>query len=196
MDFEEGRRPYSPKEEFVEGKISIRHKRSIEPLILEDSMRKCRKDNERIIHIQEQIMNDLKSLKTIQRSTGKIHKRGYVRSRSYSRRPYHSEIKKGYASSSTESSPERSLARHKKRRFTQDELVGELRRIKPPTFDGEVKKGEDDKTWLIGLKKFFQLHQYTPNMEARVAIYYLQGKASIWRDQLVKLKDIDEDKIS
>ena len=93
-------------------------------------------DNERIIHIQEQIMNDLKSLNTIQRSAEKSNKKGYVRFRSSSRRPYHSKIKKGHASSSTESSPERSPMRYKKRRFTRDELVGELRRIKPPTFDG------------------------------------------------------------
>jgi len=143
---------------------------SSEPLRLEDLVRKCREDNERIIHIQEQIMNDLKSLNTIQRSAKKSHKRGYVRSRSSSRRPHHSKRKKGYASSSTENSPERSPLRYKKRRFTRDELVGELRRIKPPTFDGEVKQGEDVEAWLLGLRKFFQLHQYTPNMEARVAI--------------------------
>ena len=101
MDIEEGQRPYSPKEEFFEGIRSTRHKMSSEPLSLEDSVRKCREDNERIIHIQEQIMNNLKSLKTIQRSTEKSDKRGYVRSISYSKRPYHSERKKRYASSST-----------------------------------------------------------------------------------------------
>ena len=100
-------------------------------------MKKCREDNERIIHIQEQIMNDLKSLKTIPRSTEKSRKRGYVWFISSSRRPHHSERKKGYVSSSTESSPKRSLVRYKKKRFTRDELVGELRRIKPPNFDGE-----------------------------------------------------------
>ena len=141
-------------------------------------------------------MNDIKSLKTIQISAEKSHKRGYVTSISSSRRPYHSERKKGYVSSSIESSPERSPMRYKKRRFTQDELVGELRRIKPPNFDGEAKQGEDVEAWLLVLRKLFQLHQYTPNMEARVAIYHLQGKATIWWDQLVKLKDIDEDKIS
>ena len=72
-----------------------------------------------------------------------------MRSRSSSRRPYHLERKKGYASSSTESSLEIYPVRYKKRRFTRDELVGELRRIKPPTFDGEVKQGEDAKAWLI-----------------------------------------------
>ena len=59
-EFEEGWRPYSPKEEFVEGRRSIRHKRRSESLSLADSMRKCREDNGRIIHIQEKIMNDLK----------------------------------------------------------------------------------------------------------------------------------------
>ena len=34
MDIEEGWRPYSPEEEFVEGLRSIRNKRSNEPLIL------------------------------------------------------------------------------------------------------------------------------------------------------------------
>ena len=85
-------------------------------------MRKCREDNERIIHIQEQIMNDLKSLKNIQRSAEKSHKRGYWRSISSSRRPYHLERKTGYVSSSIESSPERSPVRYKKRRFTWDVL--------------------------------------------------------------------------
>ena len=37
------------------------------------------------------------------------------------------------------------------------------------------------------------IHTY---MVAQVSIYHLQGKASIWWDQLVKLKDIDEEKIS
>ena len=85
--------------------------------------------------------------------------------------------------------------RYKKRRHARDELVGELRRIKPPTFDGEVKQGEYVEAWLLGLKKFFQLHQYTPNMETRVFIYHLQVKSSIWWDHLVKQKGIDEDKI-
>ena len=33
-------------------------------------------------------------------------------------------------------------------------------------------------------------------MQEWVAIYHLQGKASIWWDQLVNIKDIDEDIIS
>ena len=33
-------------------------------------------------------------------------------------------------------------------------------------------------------------------MEVRVSIYHMQGKASIWWDKMVKLKGIDEGKIS
>ena len=102
-----------------------------------------------------------------------------MRFRSSSRRPYHVERKKGYALSSTKSSPERSLVRYKKRRFTRDELVLELRRIKPPNFDGEVKQGEDVRACLLGLKNFFQLHHYASNVEARVSIYHLQDNVSI-----------------
>ena len=116
---------------------------------------KCREDNERIILIQEQIMIDLKSSKTIQIFVEKSNKRCYVRYISSSRRPYRLERKKRYASSSIEHSPERSPMRYKKRRNARDEVVGELRRIKPPNFGGEVKKGEDVEAWLLGLTKFF-----------------------------------------
>ena len=47
MYFEEGHRPYSPEEKFVEGRSSIRHKRISESLSLEDSLRKCREDNQK-----------------------------------------------------------------------------------------------------------------------------------------------------
>ena len=103
-------------------------------------------------------MNDLKSLKTIQISIEKSHKRVYVKSISYSMRHHNSERKKGYASSSTESSRKRSLVKYKKSMSARYELVGKLRRIKPPNFDGEVKQGEDDVAWLLGLGNVFQLH--------------------------------------
>ena len=39
--------------------------------------------------------------------------------------------------------------------FVHKELVGELRRIKPPTFDGEINQGEDVEGWFLGLRNFF-----------------------------------------
>ena len=65
MDFKYGHKPCRPEEEYVEEIISSRHKRSSEMLIFGDSVRKCREDNERILYIQEHIMNDMNSFNTI-----------------------------------------------------------------------------------------------------------------------------------
>ena len=98
MDFEEGQMPYILEVEFV-GRREVRsssHKRRSEPLGLEYLLRKCREKNERIIHIQEQITNVIKSLKTIQRTTDKRHRKDYVRSISSSMKHHHIVKKKGY----------------------------------------------------------------------------------------------------
>ena len=42
-----------------------------------------------------------------------------------------------------------------------DELRGEMNKINPHTFDGENKKDEDAETWLLGMRKYFQLHNYS-----------------------------------
>jgi hypothetical protein len=73
-----------------------------------------------------------------------------------------------------------------------DELRGEMNKIKPPTFDGEHKKDEDAKTWLLGMRKYFQLHNYSSHAEGRISIYQLKGKASMWWDQLVQVQHIVE----
>jgi len=39
-------------------------------------------------------------------------------------------------------------------------LLEEFKKVKAPTFDGEIKKLEDAEAWLLGMKKFFKLHNY------------------------------------
>ena len=46
-------------------------------------------------------------------------------------------------------------------RYGVDELKGEMNKINPPTFDGEHKKEEDVETWLLGMRKYFQLQNYS-----------------------------------
>jgi hypothetical protein len=67
--------------------------------------------------------------------------------------------------------------------------------LKPPSFDGESKSGDDVEAWLLGIRKYFQLDKYSSNLEARVATYHLHGKATMWWDQLNQVKNIDESKI-
>jgi hypothetical protein len=71
-----------------------------------------------------------------------------------------------------------------------------MNKIKPPTFDGEHKKDEDAKTWLLGMRKYFQLHNYSSHAEGRIYIYQLKGKASMWWDQLVQVHHIKEKSVT
>ena len=77
-----------------------------------------------------------------------------------------------------------------------DELRGEMNKIKPPTFYGEHKKDEDAKTWLLGMRKYFQLHNYSSHVEGRISIYQLKGKESMWWDQLVQVQHIKEKSVT
>jgi hypothetical protein len=77
-----------------------------------------------------------------------------------------------------------------------DEIQGEMNKIKPPTFDGEKKKDEYDETWLIGMRKYFQLHNYSSHAEGRISIYKLKGNASVWWDQFVQVQYINEKNIT
>ena len=67
-----------------------------------------------------------------------------------------------YSSSSSEqssdSSEESESSRDKssrKRKYRRDDLQGELRKVKPPTFRGDSEKGEDAEAWLLGMQKYF-----------------------------------------
>jgi hypothetical protein len=77
-----------------------------------------------------------------------------------------------------------------------DELEAEMNKIKPPTFDGEHNKEEDAKTWFLGMRKYFQLQNYSSHAEGRIVMYQLKGKASMWRDQLVMVQHLREKDIN
>jgi len=40
-----------------------------------------------------------------------------------------------------------------------------------------MKKFEFSKAWLLGMKKFFIIHDYSKNMKAEIATYSLKGKS-------------------
>jgi hypothetical protein len=73
-----------------------------------------------------------------------------------------------------------SLVRKHNKRYRVDELQGEMKKIKPPTFNGEHKKDEDVETCLRGMMKYFQLHNYSSQAEGRITIYRLKGKTLMW----------------
>jgi hypothetical protein len=108
--------------------------------------------------------------------------------------PY--STRKFYAFEDSISSPEVSPVRHQRRRHELDSLQGEMRKLKPPTFDGERERGNNFETWFLGLRRYFQLHNYLSNLEARIVTYHLHGKIVMWWDQLKQVENINESKIT
>ena len=74
------------------------------------------------------------------------------------------------------------------------ELQGEFRKIKPPHFDGEQE--EAAKAWIINMNKYFQLYEYDHNLKARLAIFQLQGKATLWWEEVKIVKGVTEQTIT
>jgi hypothetical protein len=71
-----------------------------------------------------------------------------------------------------------------KKRHSQSSLEKNFKKENFPTFDGEIKKGEEDKAWFLGLRKYFQVHNYLENTKEKITIFNLNGGASIWWEYL------------
>jgi hypothetical protein len=96
----------------------------------------------------------------------------------------------------THNSPSLSPIRKHIRISRVDELQGEFKKIKNPTIDAENKKDKDVETWILGMRKYFRLHNYSSWEEGRISIYWLEGKTSMWWDQLMQVQHIDEKNIT
>jgi hypothetical protein len=164
-------------------------------------------DNERLMKSKDQqdefnikLMQSLdrienKMEKEIELSRSRSHmshdERGKTRS---AHRKHHHSPNHSFRKTRSSSSP--SPIRKNNRRTGVDELQGEMNNIKSHTFDSEHKKDEYAETWLLGMRKYFQLHNYSVQVEGRISIYQLKGKASMWWDQFVQVQHIDENKVT
>ena len=66
---------------------------------------------------------------------------------------------------------------------------------RPPTFNGEVDTGQEVEAWLLGMRKYFQVQDYSGNMKSRVAIFNLTGRATIWWEHHIQVKKVNERRI-
>jgi hypothetical protein len=104
---------------------------------------------------------------------------------------YGVKTEKGDSSSEGTPSAEDKTLPDRKRKQT-DHLEGEFKKIKPATFDGESRTGEEVEAWLLDIKKYFHIYNYSSNMKVRMAIYNLKGKANIWWQDLKLAKGLKE----
>jgi hypothetical protein len=49
---------------------------------------------------------------------------------------------------------------------------------------------------MLVLKKYFRVHDYSENLKAQITIFNLNGKASIWWENLRDVKGIHEKDLS
>jgi hypothetical protein len=57
-----------------------------------------------------------------------------------------------------------------RKRKQVDHLEGEFKKIKPAIFDGESRTGEEEEAWLLDIKKYFQIYNYSNNMKVKMSI--------------------------
>ena len=152
--------------------------------------------------LQRQANNELDSR---QEEEGRHHERidnyrrtGHSRSVSRTHRnhspPY--SKRKFYAYEDSISNSEVSPVRHQRRRHELDSLQGEPRKIKPPSFDGEREREDDVDAWFLGIRRYFQLHDYSSNLEVRNSTYHFHGKVVMWWDQLKQVEHTNESMIT
>ena len=49
-----------------------------------------------------------------------------------------------------------------------EEISGKFKKIKPLMFNGEIEKDEEAKAWFCGMKKYFQIYNYSDELKARI----------------------------
>ena len=59
-----------------------------------------------------------------------------------------------------------------------------------------MKKSQDVEAWLLGIKKFFWLHDYSENMKAKIDTFSLEGKVDIWWEDVKNVKRIHEEDLT
>jgi hypothetical protein len=88
-----------------------------------------------------------------------------------------------------------SVLKRKKKIHSQSSLTEEFKKAKLPTFNGEIKKGEEIEAWLFGMKKYFRVHNYFENTKAMISFFNLNGGSSIWWEYLKEIKGLKERKL-
>ena len=75
-------------------------------------------------------------------------------------------------------------------------LPYDFKRAQPPIFYEELKKPKNAGAWLLGINKFFELHEYTENMKVIINIFNLKGKTDIWWEDVKWVNDIMIEELS
>lgn len=75
-----------------------------------------------------------------------------------------------------------------RRRNSNEIIQGEFRKEKPPTFNETNVVGSEVESWILGMERYFKIHEYIENEKDRISILNLSGRALNWWEHLVEVK--------
>ena len=58
-----------------------------------------------------------------------------------------------------------------------------------------MRKAKESEAWLLGMKKFSRVHDYSKHMKVSVVIFSLRGKVDIWWEELKYVKKIQAEEL-
>lgn len=148
---------------------------------LKNEMARLREDNARLTMEQERILKSLSEKQNPPLVNPSAEQQRMTEEQHYRVEPEKSEEREDQSDNASEQQTS------KRQRV---ELQGEFRKIKPPHYDGEQEEAAE--AWLINMKKYFQLYEYDHNLRARLAIFQLQGKATLWWEEVKIVKGVSE----
>lgn len=148
---------------------------------LKNEMARLWEDNARLTVEQERILKSLSDRQKPPSINPSAEQQRVTREQDFQNVPENSEDKEDHS----DNVPQQQTSKRQK-----VELQGEFRKIKPPHFDGEQEEAAE--AWLINMNKYFQLYEYDHNLKARLAIFQLQGKATLWWEEIKIVKGVSE----
>ena len=132
-------------------------------------MESIKRENERILRAQE----ELNQILTEKFQTEGMGRRTESEDTSHQRKSKKMKHTKTESSSSSEvfgeqrnyqstsdSSDDNQYTKKRKCK-PYEEIFEEFKKIKPPTFNEETEKGGEAESWLSGMKKYFQIYNYS-----------------------------------
>jgi hypothetical protein len=150
-------------------------------------LQSCKADNERMMKEQEKqteinamLLQSLSNLQREMQHEPEVQKHGRISGhteRSTSRKvhprgkgPVPDDSREKEVGDSEGSSNSRTSSysprKQKKQKTSKSHKFEEFRKAKPPSFNSEIKKGEEVEAWLLGLKKYFKVHDFSENLKA------------------------------
>lgn len=144
-------------------------------------MARLREDNAQLTVEQERILKSLSDKQNPPLANPNAEQQRMSEEKNHRTEPERSEDGEDHSDNASEQHTSKSQ---------RVELQGEFRKIKPPHFDGEQEEAAE--AWLINMNKYFQLYEYDHNLKARLAIFQLQGKATLWWEEVKIVKGVSE----